>query len=72
MSLYAYINPIIAVTLGVLVLNEPFTRRMAIAAALVFAGVAIVRWTRGAPSQAPQADPGARDKAAAQGRRQVA
>ncbi len=25
-SLYAYINPIIAVTLGVLVLNEPFTR----------------------------------------------
>jgi drug/metabolite transporter (DMT)-like permease len=43
-SLYAYINPIIAVTLGVLLLNEPFDSRMAAAAALVFAGVAIVRW----------------------------
>jgi drug/metabolite transporter (DMT)-like permease len=43
-SLYAYINPIIAVALGVLVLNEPFTWTMALAAALVFAGVAIVRW----------------------------
>jgi len=43
-SLYAYINPVIAVALGVLVLHEPFTWRMAIAAALVFAGVAVVRW----------------------------
>ena len=42
-SLYAYINPVIAVALGVLVLHEPFTWRMAIAAALVFAGVAVVR-----------------------------
>jgi drug/metabolite transporter (DMT)-like permease len=46
-SLYAFINPIIAVTLGVLLLREPFTGRMAAAAALVFAGVAIVRVTRG-------------------------
>jgi drug/metabolite transporter (DMT)-like permease len=43
-SLYAYINPVIAVALGVLLLNEPFDSRMATAAALVFAGVAIVRW----------------------------
>jgi drug/metabolite transporter (DMT)-like permease len=43
-SLYAYINPVIAVALGVLVLHEPFTWRMAIAAAFVFAGVAVVRW----------------------------
>ena len=42
-SLYAYINPLIAVALGVAVLGEPFTRRMAVAAALVFGGVAIVR-----------------------------
>jgi drug/metabolite transporter (DMT)-like permease len=42
-SLYAYINPIIAVALGVAVLGEPFTSRMAVAAALVFGGVAIVR-----------------------------
>ena len=46
-SLYAYINPIIAVTLGVLLLGEPFDGRMAVAAALVFAGVTIVRWTHG-------------------------
>ena len=42
-SLYAYVNPIIAVALGVAVLGEPFTSRMAVAAALVFGGVAIVR-----------------------------
>jgi drug/metabolite transporter (DMT)-like permease len=46
-SLYAYINPIIAVALGVLLLGEPFNVRMAAAAALVFAGVAVVRWTSG-------------------------
>jgi drug/metabolite transporter (DMT)-like permease len=45
-SLYAYINPVIAVALGVAVLGEPFTARMALAAALVFGGVAIVRVPR--------------------------
>jgi drug/metabolite transporter (DMT)-like permease len=45
-SLYAYINPVIAVALGVVVLHEPFTWRMALAAGLVFAGVAVVRWDR--------------------------
>jgi len=50
-SLYAYINPVIAVTLGVLLLGEPFDARMTAAAALVFAGVAIVRWTN--PIEAP-------------------
>jgi drug/metabolite transporter (DMT)-like permease len=45
-SLYAYINPIIAVALGVAVLGEPFTSRMALAAAFVFGGVAIVRTSR--------------------------
>jgi drug/metabolite transporter (DMT)-like permease len=44
--LYAYVNPIIAVALGVAVLGEPFTSRMAVAAALVFTGVAIVRAPR--------------------------
>ena len=42
-SLYAYINPVIAVALGVMFLGEPFNTRMMIAAALVLAGVAIVR-----------------------------
>ncbi len=41
-SLYAYINPVIAVVLGVLLLAEPFSARMAVAAAIVLAGVAIV------------------------------
>jgi drug/metabolite transporter (DMT)-like permease len=42
-SLYAYINPIIAVGLGVLLLREPFNARMAGAAALVLLGVAVVK-----------------------------
>ena len=44
-SLYAYINPVIAVALGVSLLGEPFDSRMTAAAGLVFAGVAIVKWT---------------------------
>jgi drug/metabolite transporter (DMT)-like permease len=52
-SLYAYINPVIAVTLGVLFLGEPFDRRMAAAAALVLVGVAIVRWKTGSATVAP-------------------
>jgi drug/metabolite transporter (DMT)-like permease len=42
-QLYAYVNPIIAVLLGSLVLNEPFTMRVAIASVLVFAGIAVVK-----------------------------
>jgi drug/metabolite transporter (DMT)-like permease len=49
-SLYAYINPIIAVVLGTLVLSEPFSGRIIVAAALVFAGVAVVR---SAPAHKP-------------------
>jgi drug/metabolite transporter (DMT)-like permease len=43
-SLYAYINPVIAVVLGTLLLGEPFGWRVAIAASVVFAGVAVVRF----------------------------
>ena len=42
-SLYAYINPVIAVFLGVLILNEPFGLKDVVAAAVVFLGVALVR-----------------------------
>jgi drug/metabolite transporter (DMT)-like permease len=42
-SLYAYINPVIAVVLGVLILHEPFSARTALAAAVVLAGVVLVR-----------------------------
>ena len=49
-SLYAYINPIIAVMLGTLFAGEPFTPRILAAAALVLGGVAIVRTApRGGP-----------------------
>ncbi|OFW12803.1 MAG: hypothetical protein A3F69_03905 [Acidobacteria bacterium RIFCSPLOWO2_12_FULL_66_10] len=42
-SLYAYINPVIAVVLGTLILREPFSWRMAVAAVVVLAGMAVVR-----------------------------
>jgi len=42
-SLYAYVNPVIAVVLGTLVLQEPFGPRMAVAAGAVLAGVALVK-----------------------------
>lgn len=41
-SLYAYINPMIAVALGTLLLNEPLSTRILVAAALVFVGTWIV------------------------------
>lgn len=42
-SLYAYVNPIIAVVLGSLLLDEPFGMRHVVASLLVFAGIALVR-----------------------------
>jgi drug/metabolite transporter (DMT)-like permease len=42
-SLYAYVNPIIAVVLGSLVLQEPFTARIALAAGIVLFGSALVK-----------------------------
>ena len=42
-SLYAYVNPMIAVVLGTLVLQEPFSVRMVFAALVVLAGSALVR-----------------------------
>jgi drug/metabolite transporter (DMT)-like permease len=42
-SLYAYINPVIAVVLGTLLLGEPFGWRVVIAAAVVFGGAVIVQ-----------------------------
>ncbi|MFN2448120.1 MAG: EamA family transporter [Vicinamibacterales bacterium] len=42
-SLYAYVNPIIAVILGTLILAEPFDVRIVVSAAMVFCGILIVR-----------------------------
>jgi drug/metabolite transporter (DMT)-like permease len=42
-SLYAYVNPVIAVILGSLLLGERFTPRMAMAIAIIFVAMLIVR-----------------------------
>lgn len=42
-SMYTYINPLIAVVLGTILLSEPFSSRTLTSAALVFAGIAVVR-----------------------------
>jgi drug/metabolite transporter (DMT)-like permease len=42
-SLYAYINPVIAVVLGAAIAGEPFGPRLIVAAAMVLTGVAVVR-----------------------------
>jgi drug/metabolite transporter (DMT)-like permease len=44
-SLYAYVNPVIAVALGTLILKEPFNVRLGVAAAVVLVGMALVRET---------------------------
>ena len=54
-SLYAYVNPIIAVILGTLLLSEAFSRRIVLASALVFAGITVVRWTPKAAAAAAKA-----------------
>jgi drug/metabolite transporter (DMT)-like permease len=54
-SLYAYVNPVIAVVLGAMVLDEPFTIRIALASLLVASGIAIVKFPRARPvPQAPR------------------
>jgi len=58
-SLYAYVNPLIAVVLGALLLGEPFSLRIVAAASLVLAGIGVVRGvqsTSAPPSQARRAD----------------
>ena len=43
MSLYAYVNPLLAVLLGTWLAQEPFGWRVVVAAFLVILGVAVVR-----------------------------
>lgn len=50
-SLYAYINPVIAVALGTALLGEPFTTRMVVAIAIILAGTAIVSLAGSGASQ---------------------
>ena len=45
LSLYAYINPLIAVVLGTVILKEPLNPRLAIVATVVLVGVGLVKET---------------------------
>jgi len=47
-SLYAYVNPVIAVALGTVMLGEPFGWRVVVAPLVVFAGIAVVKMSGGA------------------------
>jgi drug/metabolite transporter (DMT)-like permease len=51
-SLYTYVNPVIAVALGSLLLGEPFRIEMIVGGAVIAAGIAIVRPTA-RPRRAP-------------------
>jgi drug/metabolite transporter (DMT)-like permease len=44
-SLYAYVNPVIAVLLGTLILGEPLSPRLAVAGGVVLLGMGLVRKT---------------------------
>jgi drug/metabolite transporter (DMT)-like permease len=50
-SIYYFVNPVVAVLLGWLVFRESFGLRPAVAMAIVFTGIGIVRWSEGATSR---------------------
>lgn len=66
-STYAYVNPVVAVILGVVILSEPVTAVMLFAGALIVAGVALVvsteRRTPAAPASSPEPAPEPRTEA---------
>jgi len=41
-SMYTYVNPVIAVALGVWLMGETFHARMILAAAIIFTGILVV------------------------------
>ena len=64
---YAYVNPVVAVFLGLLFRDEPLTPRILLAAALIIG--AVVAMVSGRPRQADEARPGAGRCVAGTGRR---
>jgi len=44
-SIYMFVNPVVALILGYLFFREPFTYRAGIAMLIIFVGIAIVRWS---------------------------
>jgi hypothetical protein len=52
-STYAYVNPIVAVTLGVIVLDEALTGRIFVSGAIVLASVALIVSSSSGATRAP-------------------
>lgn len=58
-SIYTFVNPIVAVLLGSLFFQEPFGGREVVAMAVIFAGIALVKWsetrhlTKAKPEEVP-------------------
>lgn len=50
-SVYTFVNPVVAVTLGWLIFREPFGWREMTAMALIFAGIAVVKFSRTSESR---------------------
>ena len=51
---YAYVNPVVAVSLGAIFLSEPVTPRMIVAAAAILGSVAVItRFSKSKPSASP-------------------
>ena len=46
-SVYPYVNSVVAVALGWLFYREPFGAREAVAMLVIFAGVGLVKWQSG-------------------------
>jgi len=56
-STYNYVNPVVAMALGWLFYREPFGKREFIAMLIIFAGVAIVKWTSQEKRAIPSPEP---------------
>ena len=54
---YAYVNPVVAVFLGSLILGEPLTIRTVVASVVIVAAVVLIVTARGRGSRVPRARP---------------
>jgi drug/metabolite transporter (DMT)-like permease len=65
MGTYAYVNPVVAVILGWIVLSEPLTPRTIVAAVVIVAAVALIVTGRGRtqPVADPEPEPGTGSRA---------
>ncbi len=56
-STYAYVNPVVAVILGAVILGEPITPRTVFAGAVIVGAVAVIVWARGREASSAAAPP---------------